>query len=176
MDKNKLIEYIKSGLSQRKIAELEEKSQATIRYYLDKYNLKTDPHLYNRPDIPDDQKLCSSCNTIKHLTEFHFHHKEKRPISSCKKCSTQRVLIRQQNFKQQCLDYKGGNGCERCGYNKSNVALDFHHRDSTTKDFAISRFKLYKFIDSVKEELDKCDVLCSNCHREVHHELSKMGP
>ena len=53
------------------------------------------------------------------------------------------------------------------------MALEFHHRNTTEKEFAISKFKLYKFIDMIKNELDKCDVLCSNCHKEVHHELAK---
>lgn len=69
----------------------------------------------------------------------------------------------------------GNTGCTRCGYNKTNVALEFHHRNPAEKDFSMAKFKMYKLIDIVKEELDKCDVLCSNCHKEVHHELRDCG-
>ena len=67
----------------------------------------------------------------------------------------------------QCIEYKGGK-CENCGYNKYEGALEFHHIDVSKKDFSISRAKLTSFSDDVKLELDKCRLLCANCHREEH--------
>ena len=55
-----------------------------------------------------------------------------------------------------------------CGYNSCIAALEFHHRDPTQKDFTISKIKNRSFDMKVKQELDKCDLLCSNCHKETH--------
>lgn len=172
MNENSIRECVELGMSHRQIASKFGKSQTSIRYWLSKYGLKTNPHGINRGIIPEGEKYCSKCKSVKSLDEFHGSS-ERRITSYCKSCNIKNVLERQTNFKLQCLDYKGGRHCSRCGYDKSYVALEFHHRNATEKEFAISKFKLYKFIDIVKDELDKCDVLCSNCHKEVHHELAK---
>jgi hypothetical protein len=69
--------------------------------------------------------------------------------------------------KKKCIDYKGGK-CMICGYSKCIAALEFHHRDPNEKEFKISRNKFDW--EKVKDELDKCDLLCSNCHREYHYD------
>ena len=70
--------------------------------------------------------------------------------------------------KQKLVEYKGG-GCKICGYNKCIAALQFHHRDPSQKDFGISATT--KSFDLMKLEVDKCDLLCSNCHAEEHERL-----
>lgn len=65
------------------------------------------------------------------------------------------------------IAYKGGK-CEKCGYNKCAAALDFHHRDPTQKELNIGGKAQTWAWARIKAELDKCDLLCSNCHREVH--------
>ena len=67
--------------------------------------------------------------------------------------------------KELLVEYKGGK-CEFCGYNKCVEALEFHHIDETTKEFAISGST--KSLEKQKKEADKCYMLCANCHREVH--------
>jgi hypothetical protein len=59
-------------------------------------------------------------------------------------------------------------GCARCGYKKNAFALQFHHRKPSEK-----LFSLYKSIrgcgwTKIKAEMDKCEVLCANCHAELH--------
>lgn len=70
--------------------------------------------------------------------------------------------------KEQYIAYKGGS-CERCGYSKSLTALEFHHTDPEGKDFGLSTRALPW--GKAKAELDKCLLLCSNCHREEHERL-----
>lgn len=79
------------------------------------------------------------------------------------------VLNWRNRTKQKLVEYKGGK-CQKCGYDKPiwNV-YDFHHRDPNEKDFGISA-KSWSF-ERLKEEVDKCDLLCRNCHSEVHWEL-----
>jgi len=55
-------------------------------------------------------------------------------------------------------------GCDKCGYNKSASALDFHHRDPTTKVLNVSG--THYAWSRVEAEIAKCDILCANCHRE----------
>lgn len=70
------------------------------------------------------------------------------------------------SIKQYLINYKGGQ-CQICGYNKSNWALHFHHVDPTKKDFSISQNHTTN-LDSYIKEVDKCLLLCANCHAEVH--------
>lgn len=77
-------------------------------------------------------------------------------------------------LKLQAIEYKGGK-CSKCGYDKCHGALEFHHRDPNEKDFNWHQLRK----QSIKLrllELDKCDLVCANCHREVHHDhtLTKL--
>jgi len=63
-----------------------------------------------------------------------------------------------------------GAQCERCGYNKNIAALEFHHRDASEKDFGVDmRTFSNTNLETLRLELDKCDMLCANCHREEHN-------
>ena len=77
------------------------------------------------------------------------------------------VHKRRKKIRQEALEYKGG-ACEYCGYNRCSDALEFHHTDSSGKDFSISDKGYTRSWAKVKEELDKCVLLCANCHREIH--------
>ena len=67
--------------------------------------------------------------------------------------------------KEKAIAYKGGK-CQSCGYNRCNAALDFHHINSMTKSFNISGRSIS--FDKLRVELDKCVMVCANCHREIH--------
>ena len=71
-----------------------------------------------------------------------------------------------QRLKKKLVDYKGGK-CEICGYDKCINALDFHHLNPNEKDFGISNYTVLSF-DKLKKEVDKCILVCANCHREIH--------
>lgn len=84
------------------------------------------------------------------------------------------VSKRRRKLKQLSIDYKGGK-CSRCGYNKCNAALEFHHFNRSEKSFGLSTKGLCRSWERIKQELDKTILLCSNCHKEVEYELSR-GP
>lgn len=81
--------------------------------------------------------------------------------------------IRGLTRKLDAIEMKGGK-CEVCGYDKNLAALEFHHLDPSLKNFQIDlRSFANKCINSLKLELSKTILLCSNCHREMHNpELS----
>jgi len=85
----------------------------------------------------------------------------------CRKCTVEAVQKRREAVKQMSIDYKGG-CCNKCGYSKCNKALEFHRLDPTKKDFSISYNGNTYAWTTVKKELDKCVLLCANCHREKH--------
>lgn len=89
-----------------------------------------------------------------------------------KKRAVQAVQRRRRKVKQMAIEYKGG-CCEKCGYNKYNEVLEFHHLDPTKKEFGIAYSGHCKSWEKVKKELDKCMLVCANCHREIHVELDK---
>jgi hypothetical protein len=68
--------------------------------------------------------------------------------------------------KQRLVETRGGR-CEDCGYDVSVAALEFHHRDSKTKEFGVGNFN--GSWERLVAEAAKCDLLCANCHRRRHH-------
>lgn len=87
-------------------------------------------------------------------------------------CNSCAVNNRRFKLKDKCIEYLGSK-CIVCGYFKCKQALEFHHKDPSKKDFSISGNHTRSW-DSIKNELDKCDLLCSNCHQEMHYILNKQ--
>jgi len=82
----------------------------------------------------------------------------------------ERQKAKQRAFKHYLVEYKGGK-CEICGYNKCEGALEFHHKNPQEKDIEISKwnFNYNLDINMFLKEVDKCMLLCANCHREQHY-------
>jgi len=76
-----------------------------------------------------------------------------------------KAWTRRRNLQETAVAYLG-NKCQICGYGTCIEALDFHHVDPQEKDFNISD-RITSF-EAIKPELDKCELLCCRCHREVH--------
>ena len=122
------------------------------------------------------KRICSVCSN-----EFEYNNYSKKYCSSDCGKKAKKEYLENKNFnyekvvdwrikkKKKSVEYKGGK-CIICGYNKAMSALDFHHLDPNKKDFTISKFINKKF-ENIKDDLDKCVLLCSNCHREVHEGL-----
>ena len=89
--------------------------------------------------------------------------KELWPEGYCQHCGETEYARR---IKQWAVDYLGGK-CQACGYDKYIGALQFHHRDPSQKRFRIGGAH-QRTIESLRIELDKCDLLCANCHAELH--------
>ena len=84
-----------------------------------------------------------------------------------KKLNVKRVTNRRKQLKKLAVEYKGGK-CVKCNYDKCIDALEFHHLNPDEKDFSISHKGYTMSLEKVQKELDKCILVCANCHREIH--------
>jgi len=162
MDYNIINNLIAKGSSIRQIATELKTSPTNVRYWLKKFNIKTIP----RSEI-SDYKYCPRCDKEKLKTEFYNRRNKKGNSVYCKPCTHEQTLERQREFKQKCVNYRGGE-CVCCGYKKTNNALEFHHLNSLEKDFCISSARFTTFDDRIINELNKCALVCRNCHAEIH--------
>jgi 5-methylcytosine-specific restriction endonuclease McrA len=91
---------------------------------------------------------------------------DKRTYADRRQSLIKAVSKRRRKIKQMSIEYKGGK-CQVCGYCKYQGALELHHLDPSTKGFGIGDKGYTRSWEKVKTELDKCILLCANCHREV---------
>ena len=77
------------------------------------------------------------------------------------------VQKRRKKLKQKAIELKG-NKCKICGYNRCLEALEFHHIDNKNKEFGLAAKGYTRSWPKVKAEVEKCILLCANCHREIH--------
>lgn len=166
MDKDILISQINQGHNIWKIAELNQTTRPTIRYWLKKYDLKT----LRAINQENEERLCLTCNIKKSQNEFY--KRGKKYMSHCKNCYQSLYSAKRKSQKQQAVDYLGGK-CSNCGYDKCLNALEFHHLNPLTKEINPSQLMRFSSLDKIKLELDKCVLLCANCHREHHSSDSK---
>lgn len=162
-----LTSLIPLGLSQREIAAYLGCSQATVKYWLKTYNLKTNRKLCNRKKFK-----CIRCGETD-ITKAANVGGNRISKSICKECHNLNTIERFRQYKLDAIAYKGGS-CIKCEYNRCPGALSFHHRDSNIKDPDWSVMR-NRSLNQIREELDKCDLLCFNCHMEEHWGRSDNG-
>lgn len=71
--------------------------------------------------------------------------------------------------RKQRIVYAMGGQCALCGYNKNIQALEMHHINPDEKEFTFSKTQEYHNWEELSKEMQKCVLLCANCHREVHY-------
>lgn len=138
------------------------------------------------------RKYCLECspfgkhNTRKMISEYdgrskgNIHLDGPRTCKVCGKiitnnrryrCNTCNVIRYRQNVKRKLVEYKGGK-CIICGYNICMRNLVFHHINAEEKEFQITGQSIS--YDRIKNEVDKCVLLCCRCHGEIHEGLIKI--
>lgn len=84
------------------------------------------------------------------------------------------VAKRRRRVREMAVEYKGGK-CQLCGYARCIGALEFHHPDPSKKDFGVSMDGLTRAWTKVKAEIEKCVLVCANCHREIHAGITQLS-
>lgn len=109
-----------------------------------------------------EKVICNRCSRSYLYDRSHGHTR-----TQCNSCT---VNKKRAAVKKWAIDYKGGK-CMECGYSKCPRALCFHHVISDEKDFSINAKSAAISKEKLRKELDKCVLLCSNCHMEEHQRL-----
>ena len=117
-----------------------------------------------------ENKICTSCNIQKPISDFYVKKGRNNGQSQCKECFNKYCILRWKKRKIKFLNELGGK-CVDCKISYPEypyVIFDFHHLDPQTKDVDWTKLRL-RSEDKIREELKNCILLCSNCHRIRHH-------
>lgn len=137
-----------------------------------------------KPQELKEIKFCFRCKTSKQIDKFCLRTLSKDGRSAyCRDCQKTYSAIWLKNHRKQQTDYVRernrkikligieylGGKCARCGQQFPAYVYDFHHRNPKEKEGAPALL-MHRTWEKVKKELDKCALLCTNCHRIVHAE------
>lgn len=176
-NKEFIIDLRKSGKTYNEISDILGISKSTIHYHCKKlgingYNISNDTD-----KIREIKKLCET-HTIKevsNITNVSISTVKRYKVKNIKLTDSEirvnkinSVIDWRKRTKDKLIEYKGGK-CVICGYNKCSRSMDFHHLDPNEKNFGISGST--KSISKLKKEVDKCILVCKNCHGEIHDEI-----
>ncbi len=115
-------------------------------------------------------RICGKCKRMKPLSEFYSNPtRSSNTQIYCKQCLNSYTTERFRRRKKQAVEYKGSR-CVDCGGVFPYYVYDFHHLDPTQKEMQFNRLRRRSW-ETIKAELDKCVLLCANCHRIRHWEV-----
>ena len=158
IDADLLSEVIACGLSVRDIADVFERSPATIRHWLRKHGLATVRAARLRDGAPGPLVRCKCHGLTAHVRGGDGYLR-------CRRCRAEAVVRRRARVRAALIAEAGGR-CARCGYDDHPAALQFHHLDPATKSFTL-RDGDTRALARMREEASKCVLLCANCHAQV---------
>ena len=134
--------------------------KSTKKYCSDRCTYDARNRRYRENKSIMSEKVCLICES-----KFKPHTPAANLRQCCYNCMPDGVQLTRSMFIVE-LKKKFGSKCQKCGYDTYSGALDFHHLDPSQKDFTISNMN-FKLKDAI-EEIKKCILLCSNCHKEFH--------
>lgn len=137
-----------------------------------------------------ETKICRTCKIEKSIDDFLWRNKKKglkhNECSLCYKITRKKSYdnnkeyyynknkVKRNKTSEWYEEFKKDKKCLFCDEDES-VCLDFHHINDETKDFNLAnmRYSTYS-INKIKKEIDKCIIVCSNCHRKIHKGIIKI--
>jgi hypothetical protein len=173
MEIEKLKKYLSEGLSLNTIRKKEGKSLNTIRYWMRVHGLEPNfknfkEEHFHKIEIVDGKRHCKRCDQWKKVDEFGAKGKT-QTHHYCKPCLYAYQQERAKNRKKKVIELMGGK-CSKCGYCRNYAALEFHHLDPSQKEINIAGNGIKGSWKRLTNELKKCILICSNCHREEHNQ------
>jgi hypothetical protein len=157
---------------------------------------------YKKSKSPIDIK-CKKCGTIRTLKQANYVNYFLECTNCCKhvcfQCGKEFVITTKKDrkfcydcapvdefglahakaknaYKKKLIMERYGSSCIKCGYNKCFNALEFHHLNPDDKDKEMTPctlIRLCKNIEDTFPELDRCQLVCANCHREIHAKINR---
>jgi transposase-like protein len=160
VDKEALARLAERGATVKEMAEALDRNASTIRYWLRRYEIQT----MSRRDRCEGGPRFATFRCRRHgETQFVL---EGRGYYRCKRCRSGAVSRRRRTVKRQLVAEAGG-ACAVCGYSRWPGALQFHHVESKAKKFHLAQGGYSRSIARSRAEMEKCVLLCANCHAEV---------
>lgn len=162
--KDEIERLLGAGLSLREVADRLDRSLATIRHWVLKYEMETErsSRLRESKDACRQGAKTAHLNCRKHGLAKFVARSDGR--FRCSQCRMEAVAKRRRSLKRILVEEAGG-GCVLCGYSRCHRALEFHHLDPKAKRFQITSHT--RSLARLRAEASKCVLLCSNCHAEV---------
>ena len=174
----KIIELRKLGKTYQEICDELNCAMSTVSYHCKLNNLGGHSDRLTDEQKVELQRLYDEIGNLKKVAKITGHSFEtvQKYVQTKKRekkySNSESVILWRKRVKQKLVEYKGRE-CQICGYNKSLNALHFHHLNPDEKDFSISGKSLS--FEKLKGEVDKCILVCSNCHSEIHDGLLKYN-
>ena len=178
IDKEVFKQQILSGKTIKELQGIYGCGRSTIALYKKEFGFVGITPNSKKRDISSETKICASCNTDKPLSSFYSNGYTPSGVKKYKAhCSTCEGSKRDSKYRELILEYLKScdkeYSCEKCGYTGIWGSLDFHHVRPIDKLFSIGAppSKTYSeemFKEVIEPELDKCMLLCPNCHRQEH--------
>jgi transposase-like protein len=172
IDRELMGEIVSCEVSIRDMADVFERSPASIRHWLHRHGMET---ARMKRERLGKAALASGLETADLPCPRHgtTRHVRRDGGFRCARCRVDQVAEKRRRIKRQLVLEAGGR-CELCGYDRCLGALQFHHVDRDTKSFAISRGGVTRAIAKAREEASKCALLCANCHAEVEAGVAQL--
>lgn len=137
-----------------------------------KYCLKCSPWgQHNTRPLDDKRPTAVPSSTIQCVCVYckrnYVYNPQRKKGFTKTQCNSCIVNRRRFKTKLRAIEYKGGK-CTKCGYTYNASCMTFHHLDPAQKDFDIGGAHCHSW-ETLKAELDKCILLCHNCHGDLHN-------
>jgi hypothetical protein len=172
IDRDELERLVESGLSIAELAVAVDRSKATVRHWLRKWELKTvraqqlvQPGVAG-PAVVQISRVCHRHGSTTFVLEGSGYYR-------CGRCRSESVARHRRQVKQMLVAEAGGR-CVICGYDRHLRALEFHHRDPEQKRLGLSASGVTLSMRALRAEARKCVLLCSNCHAEVEDGVASL--
>jgi len=144
-----------------------------LRYWLRKYGLRTEggrrgaeAHRSRAAGRAEIERECARHGVTIFVIEGRGYYR-------CKRCRSEQVSERRRAVKAALVAETGGCCCI-CGYDRCVSALEFHHLDPKTKRLGIAAGGVAHSLATLRGEISKCVLLCSNCHVEVERGMTAL--
>jgi hypothetical protein len=163
-DREELERLAGDGLTLREMATALDRSVATVRYWLERWEIRRQDLRRRRDCDPANAPRESLRRCPRHgATMFVL---ERRGSYRCKLCRQECVSSWRRKVKATLVAEAGGR-CTICGYDRCQAALQFHHREPGEKAFAVSHQGITRSLTKARQEASKCLLVCVNCHAEI---------
>ena len=157
---------VRSGASIGEIAVEVGRSKGTVRHWLTRYGLRT---AAARRAVAAGEARGNGVLAIRRACPRHGETEfvlEGRGYYRCKRCRAEGVASHRRRLKLELVKEAGGR-CRICGYRRCISSLEFHHLEAADKRLGVSAGGLTLSLETLRSEVRKCVLLCSNCHAEV---------